>query len=178
MLIHPTRKSYFFSLQEYTDTHTSLFQNWCRLFKNILFDAGIAFLGSITATYKQYIHKQYVERNGKYATRLYPTFWVKVLPRYFLTSQSGWSSRNRSDVHTGLETVVSVCYGSSCTGVCPPACCPGSSWGSRACCSPWTREGMAPVWPWCLFTRHTWRKRTRAHTTALQWSHLTTEIVN
>lgn len=75
-----------------------------------------------------------------------------------LTSLPCWSSRNRSGVHTGLETAVWVCCGSSCTGACPPVCCPGSSWESRACCSPWTKEGTAPVWPWCLFTRRTWRQ--------------------
>lgn len=42
--------------------------------------------------------------------------------------------------------------GSSCTGACPPACCPGSSWESRVYCSPWTKEGTVPVLPWCPFT--------------------------
>lgn len=45
-------------------THTSLFQNGRGFLKNVLFDAGAAFLGSVTAT-KQ-TDKQKTKVNCKY----------------------------------------------------------------------------------------------------------------
>lgn len=47
--------------KKYSDTHASLFQNGRGLLKNILFDAGAAFLGSVTAT----THKQTKQKKSR-----------------------------------------------------------------------------------------------------------------
>lgn len=47
-------------------THTSLFQNGRGFLKNVLFDAGAAFLGSVTATKQTDKQKTKTKVNCKY----------------------------------------------------------------------------------------------------------------
>lgn len=55
--------------KEIIHTHTSLFQNRCRLLKNVLFNAGIAFLGSVTAIKEQYTLIYYKHGKIRYRTQ-------------------------------------------------------------------------------------------------------------
>lgn len=57
----------------------------------------------------------------------------------WVTLQSGWSNKSKSDGRTELGTVSSKCFDNSCINVCLQVYWPGSFWETLACCSPWRR---------------------------------------
>lgn len=73
--------------------------------------------------------------------------WTRVFP----TSLFCWSSRNRSGVRTAPGTAAAGSSDRCCTDAFLPACWPGFSSGSPACCLPEKTEGTVPVQPLLLF---------------------------